>query len=129
MTRRDEFRVVNHSVPRGDGLAKVTGSAIYASDMVVEHMAWGKVLRSPFARARILAIDPRAARNQPGVIDVLTGDALGAIHPYYGHGVKDHPLLAIGQVRFVGPALGYFIGTHIFYSHCDPTFNEACHSH
>ncbi|HWW50521.1 MAG TPA: molybdopterin cofactor-binding domain-containing protein, partial [Verrucomicrobiae bacterium] len=102
MTRRDEFRVVNHSVPRGDGLAKVTGSAIYASDMVVEHMAWGKVLRSPFARARILAIDPRAARSQPGVIDVLTGDALGAIHPYYGHGVKDHPLLAIGQVRFVG---------------------------
>jgi hypothetical protein len=30
---------------------------------------------------------------------------------------------------FVGPALGYFIGSHIFYSHCDPTFNEACHSH
>jgi CO/xanthine dehydrogenase Mo-binding subunit len=102
VTGRGEFRVVNHSVPRGDGLAKVTGSAIYASDMVVEHMAWGKVLRSPFARARILAIDPRAAKSQPGVIDVLTGDALGAIDPYYGHGVKDHPLLAIGQVRFVG---------------------------
>jgi CO/xanthine dehydrogenase Mo-binding subunit len=99
---RGEFAVVNHSVPRGDGLAKVTGSAIYASDMVVEHMAWGKILRSPFASARILAIDSRAARSQPGVIDVLTGDALGAIHPYYGHGVKDHPLLAIGQVRFVG---------------------------
>jgi PAP2 superfamily protein len=27
---------------------------------------------------------------------------------------------------FVGPALGYFIGSHIFYSHCDPAFNEAC---
>jgi CO/xanthine dehydrogenase Mo-binding subunit len=97
-----EFAVVNHSVPRGDGIAKVTGSAVYTSDMVVEHMAWAKVLRSPFARARILSIDISAARNQPGVVDVLTGDMLKGLHPYYGHGVKDHPLIAIGQVRFVG---------------------------
>jgi CO/xanthine dehydrogenase Mo-binding subunit len=97
-----EFAVVNHSVPRGDGIAKVTGSAVYTSDMVIEHMAWAKVLRSPFARARILSIDISAARNQPGVVDVLTGDMLKGLHPYYGHGVKDHPLIAIGQVRFVG---------------------------
>jgi CO/xanthine dehydrogenase Mo-binding subunit len=97
-----EFAVVNHSVPRGDGIAKVTGSAVYTSDMVVEHMAWAKVLRSPFARARILSIDISAAKNQPGVVDVLTGDMLKGLHPYYGHGVKDHPLIAIGQVRFVG---------------------------
>ncbi len=99
---RSEFAVVNHSVPRGDGIAKVTGSAVYTSDMVVEHMAWAKVLRSPFARARILSIDVSAAENQPGVIDVLTGDMLKGLHPFYGHGVKDHPLIAIGQVRFVG---------------------------
>jgi CO/xanthine dehydrogenase Mo-binding subunit len=97
-----EFAVVNHSVPRGDGIAKVTGSAIYTCDMVVEHMAWAKVLRSPFARARILSIDISAAKNQPGVVDVLMGDMLKGLHPYYGHGVKDHPLIAIGQVRFVG---------------------------
>jgi CO/xanthine dehydrogenase Mo-binding subunit len=97
-----EFAVVNHSVPRGDGIAKVTGSAVYTSDMVVEHMAWAKVLRSPFARARILSIDISAAKNQPGVVDVLTGDMLKGLDPYYGHGVKDHPLIAIGQVRFVG---------------------------
>jgi len=99
---RSEFAVVNHSVPRGDGIAKVTGSAVYTCDMVVEHMAWAKVLRSPFARARILSIDTSAAKNQAGVLDVLTGDMLKGLHPYYGHGVKDHPLIAIGQVRFVG---------------------------
>jgi len=27
----------------------------------------------------------------------------------------------------VGPALGYFIGSHIFHSHCNPQFNEGCH--
>src|SRR5665213_3757581 len=97
-----EFQVVNHSVPRADGIAKVTGGAIYTSDMGLEHMAWAKVLRSPFARARIISIDTSEARKQPGVIDVLTGYDLKGLHPYYGHGVKDHPLIAIGQVRFVG---------------------------
>jgi CO/xanthine dehydrogenase Mo-binding subunit len=89
-------------VPRADGVAKVTGSAIYASDITLERMAWAKLLRSPFAHAKILSIDASEARRQPGVIDVLTGDDLGAIHPYYGHAVKDHPLLAIGKVRYVG---------------------------
>ena len=97
-----EFTTVNHSVPRGDGVAKVTGSAIYASDIVLEHMAWAKVLRSPFAHARIVSIDASAAKSHPGVIDVLTADGLAGLSPYYGHAVKDHPLLAIGKVRFVG---------------------------
>src|SRR6202022_3669652 len=49
-----------------------------------------------------LSIDVSAAKSQPGVIDVLTGGMLKSLHPYYGHGVKDHPLIAISQVRFVG---------------------------
>jgi CO/xanthine dehydrogenase Mo-binding subunit len=96
------FAVVNHSVPRADGVAKVTGTATYASDITLERMAWAKLLRSPFAHAKILSIDVSEAKHQPGVIDVLTGNELGSLHPYYGHAVKDHPLLAIGKVRFVG---------------------------
>jgi CO/xanthine dehydrogenase Mo-binding subunit len=96
------FAVVNHSVPRADGVAKVTGTATYASDITLERMAWAKLLRSPFAHAKILSIDLSEAKRQPGVIDVLTGNELGPLHPYYGHAVKDHPLLAIGKVRFVG---------------------------
>jgi PAP2 superfamily len=30
---------------------------------------------------------------------------------------------------FVGSALGYLIGSHIFHLHCNPTFSPACHSH
>lgn len=29
--------------------------------------------------------------------------------------------------EFLGPALGYFIGSHIFHAHCNPDFNESCH--
>jgi len=102
MAQSSEFQVVNHSVPRADGVAKVTGSAVYTSDMVVDHMAWAKILRSPYAHARIVSIDASAAARQPGVIGVLSGEELQDIRPYYGHAVKDHPLLAIGKVRFLG---------------------------
>ena len=27
---------------------------------------------------------------------------------------------------FLGTALGYFIGRHIFHAHCNPAFSEAC---
>lgn len=104
------FAVVNHSVPRADGVAKVTGTATYASDITLERMAWAKLLRSPFAHAKILSVDVSEARRQPGVIDVLTGNELGPLHPYYGHAVKDHPLLAIGKVRFVGEPVAAVIG-------------------
>ncbi len=30
---------------------------------------------------------------------------------------------------FIGSALGYFIGSHIFHSHCNSAFSKACHSH
>jgi CO/xanthine dehydrogenase Mo-binding subunit len=102
MKQRTEFTIVNHSVPRTDGIAKVTGSAVYTSDIAMVHMAWAKVLRSPYAHARIVSIDAAAALRRQGVTAVLTGDDLGGLNPYYGHAVKDHPLLAIGKVRFVG---------------------------
>jgi len=105
-----KFAVVNHSVPRADGVAKVTGTATYASDITLERMAWAKLLRSPFAHAKIRSVDVSEARRQPGVIDVLTGNELGPLHPYYGHAVKDHPLLAIGKVRFVGEPVAAVIG-------------------
>jgi len=100
--KRGEFHVVNHSVPREDGFAKVTGRAVYASDIRLDGMAYAKVARSQYAHARIRSLDATEALRQPGVIAVLTGSDLGSIDPYYGHAVKDHPLLAIGKVRFLG---------------------------
>jgi CO/xanthine dehydrogenase Mo-binding subunit len=97
-----EFHVVNHSVPREDGFAKVTGRAVYASDIRLDGMAYAKVARSPYAHARIVSMNVAEAARQPGVLAVLTGDDLQGIDPYYGHAVKDHPLLAIGKVRFLG---------------------------
>jgi CO/xanthine dehydrogenase Mo-binding subunit len=65
-------------------------------------MAYAKVLRSPYAHARILSIDASRAISRPKVIDVLTGKNLEGLNPYFGHAVKDHPLVAIDKVRFIG---------------------------
>ena len=100
--RPGEFKVVNHSVPREDGVAKVTGRAIYTSDLELDGMAWAKVLRSP---SRMPALFPSMFRR-PGAIPAcwtcLPALISPGLHPYYGHAMKDHPVLAIGKVRFIG---------------------------
>src|SRR5690349_14244596 len=68
-------------------------------------MAYAKVLRSPYAHAKILSIDKSRAEAHPGVHCVVTGFDLDGINPYYGHAVKDHPLLAIEKVRYAGEAV------------------------
>ena len=100
--KKTDFQVVNHSIPRRDGRVKVTGKAAYVSDLKLIGMAYAKVLRSPYAHAKIIAIDKSKAESHPGVYCVVTGYDLDGLNPYYGHAVKDHPLLAIDKVRYAG---------------------------
>ena len=93
---------VGQDVPRVDARAKATGETRYAGDLVVPGMVYGKILRSPYAHARIRRIDASRARRLPGVVAVLTGDDVLDINPYYGHAIKDRPLIAIDRVRFAG---------------------------
>ena len=60
------------------------------------------MLRSPIAHGRIVSIDTSAAEKMPGVVCVLTGADLHDIDPYYGHAIKDRPIVAIDKVRFHG---------------------------
>jgi len=97
-------RVAGTSAPRADGIAKVTGAARFTVDLSVPGMAHAIVVRSGRAHARITGIERGAAAASPGVLGVITGDDLIAagLTPFYGHVVLDHPVLAIGKVRFHG---------------------------
>ena len=68
-------------------------------------MAFGKLLRSPHAHARILAIDTTRARALPGVYAVITGHDL----PRVKFGIlpvsQDEEALCIEKVRMVGDAV------------------------
>jgi CO/xanthine dehydrogenase Mo-binding subunit len=93
---------VGRSAPRRDAAEKLRGQAQYAGDVVVPRMLHGKVLRSPLPHARIASIDVRAAEALPGVVCVLTADDLRDIDPWWGHAIRDRPIVAIEKARFAG---------------------------
>jgi CO/xanthine dehydrogenase Mo-binding subunit len=93
---------VGRSVPRVDAAEKLRGEAAYVGDMIVPGMLHGKVLRSPLPHARIRGLDSSAAEALDGVVTVLTGADLAGGDPYWGHAIKDRPIVAIGKVRHVG---------------------------
>ncbi|MGH7817945.1 MAG: xanthine dehydrogenase family protein molybdopterin-binding subunit [Candidatus Binatia bacterium] len=93
---------VGRAASRVDGLEKVTGQAKFTGDLVIPGLLEGKVLRSPYPYARIKSIDARQAERMPGVVAVLTRDDLRDINPYYGHCLRDRPLIALDRVLYVG---------------------------
>jgi len=95
-----ESRVLGIPSPRVEGEEKVGGKAVYAVDVVLPDMLWVKVLRSPFAHARIKRIEIARAQSAPGVKWVLTGADITGIK--IGKKVVDMPLLADGVVRYIG---------------------------
>ncbi|HMF52474.1 MAG TPA: xanthine dehydrogenase family protein molybdopterin-binding subunit, partial [Candidatus Saccharimonadales bacterium] len=102
-TIQKTFSIVGQSVPRVDGVAKVTGNAKYVADLAIPGMIEGKFLRSPYAHARIRSIDTAEAEAMPGVVAVLTSKDLGDIGPYIGRGKnKDQPVIAMNRVIFTG---------------------------
>ena len=62
------MKIVNHPCPKKDGEALAAGAPAYTGDMVPAGSLRVKVLRSPHAHARVLAVDKRAALAVPGVI-------------------------------------------------------------
>ena len=102
-TKARNFSVVGTSVRRVDGADKVTGRAKYAGDLIMPGMIEGKFLRSPYAHARIRAIDTREAESLPGVVAVLTDKDFTDISPYIGRGKnKDQPIIAVGRAIYAG---------------------------
>jgi CO/xanthine dehydrogenase Mo-binding subunit len=87
-------------LPRVDGVGKVTGAALYASDVTLPGMLTGKVFRSTQAHARIRRLDVEAAKALPGVAAVVTAQDVPQTR--YGPAVRDTPLLASERVLFIG---------------------------
>src|SRR5262249_22738553 len=63
-----EHRFIGKSVPRRDIPAKATGGAAYVQHMRLPGMLFGRVVRPPSPRARLLSVDDRAARAIVGVV-------------------------------------------------------------
>ena len=75
---------IGQSVSRLEDPRLLKGGGRYMDDLNIPDMAYGYVLRSPHAHARIRGIDTSAAETMPGVFAVLTGadcaiDGLGPV--------------------------------------------------
>lgn len=95
----DHLNAVGRSVLRPDGLAKVTGRALYLDDLP-ENGCWhGTTVRSPHPSALILSIDASAVTDPE--VRVLSAKDVGprnSVHLIH----DDWPVLADGRVNHVG---------------------------
>ena len=101
MKKSHAYKVVGRPEARLDGADKVTGKAVYTVDVELPGMAHGKILRSPYAHARIKRVDARKAEALPGVYAVITRDDQRGLG-MFGAAYKDQTIVAIDKVRYVG---------------------------
>jgi selenium-dependent xanthine dehydrogenase len=97
---------IGDAMARIDAAEKVSGRALYTDDYAEPGMLYGKALRSPYARARLLALDVSSAASLPGVAAVLTWKDIPG-ERFIGHLVADWPtLVAVGEeTRTAGDAV------------------------
>jgi carbon-monoxide dehydrogenase large subunit len=113
---------ISQSIQRTEDRRFLTGKGRYTDDINLPGQAYGYVLRSPHAHARIEAVKIEAARSGPGVLGVYTSASLKAED--IGHlpclvGTKNRdgskradtprPALAEGTVRHVGDPVAFIV--------------------
>lgn len=67
-----EFKQFGKRLRKVDGDKKVTGQAVFGADFTAQGSLFGKIVRSPYAHARIVSIDTSEAEAMPGVEAVCT---------------------------------------------------------
>jgi xanthine dehydrogenase molybdenum-binding subunit len=67
MVQGNDFKVLGKKTIRKDGIAKVTGQEIFASDMTLPNMMYGRILKSPHAHARVKSMDVSRAEGMGAI--------------------------------------------------------------
>src|ERR1700675_777940 len=113
---------IGQGVPRFEDPRLLRGGGRYVDDIVLPGMAFGHVLRSPHAHARIRSIKTDKAKVAPGVLAVLTGadwiaSGFGDLPVPGGMKRRDgspmyrprYPALVQDRVRWVGDYVAFVV--------------------
>jgi len=118
--------LIGARVKRKEDPRLITGAGAYVGDLKLPGMHHVVFVRSPYAHARIRAIDTEAARRHPGVLAVVTGNELAALCGPLpigggGEGASEtdtkavpgltHHALTTDRVRHVGEAVAAVIAS------------------
>jgi CO/xanthine dehydrogenase Mo-binding subunit len=97
-------RVVGTRRPRIDAYERVSGTAVYPSDVVLPGMLYGAILRCPHAHALVKRVDASRAEGMPGVRAVMTGRSKVADLDW-PYSRRDHSKLFDPHCRHEGEAV------------------------
>src|SRR3981081_2925063 len=112
-------RYVGGGVLRKEDRRLLTGQGRYVDDLALAGMVWMAVVRSPYAHARIKAVDLAEARKIPGVVALsgedLASDWAGPL-PMVWPVTEDikmptHWPVAKDKVRYMGDAVAVGVAT------------------
>src|SRR5947199_3715978 len=70
-------KLIGKRISRIDGHEKASGRARYTFDMNPGNLLFGKILRSPYAHAKIKSVDTSEAEKLPGVVSVVVMKPVG----------------------------------------------------
>lgn len=111
MALSNRFAVAGHRLPRLDAPAKVTGTQIYGTDVMLPGMLFGRLFRSPVPHALIRRLNIAQAAAIPGVRAVITTTDIPDTR--YGPAVRDMPALATDRVRYIGEPIAAVAATSL----------------
>ncbi|WP_123027215.1 xanthine dehydrogenase family protein molybdopterin-binding subunit [Mycolicibacterium stellerae] len=116
MTEAVAARYAGARIPRVEDTRLLTGHGTFVDDVSRPGMLHACFVRSPFAKARINAIDTSAALALPGVQAVFVAEDLNPLvreawHAVAGKDIADtpRPPLAESEVKFVGDPVALVI--------------------
>jgi xanthine dehydrogenase YagR molybdenum-binding subunit len=97
-------RIVGKAVPRVDAYERVSGAAVYPSDVTLPNMLYGAILRCPHPNARVKRLATGKARSMPGVHAVISSRTAAAdiTWTYSGAGIRIESKLFDPHCRFEG---------------------------
>src|SRR5207245_7144887 len=70
-------KLIGKRISRIDGHEKASGRARYTFDMNPGNLLFGKILRSPYAHAKVKSVDTSEAEKLPGVVSVVVMSPVG----------------------------------------------------
>jgi 4-hydroxybenzoyl-CoA reductase alpha subunit len=98
----DHFSIVGKRIPLRDAVEKAKGGVAFTSDINLQGMLYGKILRSPVPHARILNVDVSKAEKLRGVKAVVTSKDTPMIKFSVSPTWADKLILADKKVRYIG---------------------------
>jgi CO/xanthine dehydrogenase Mo-binding subunit len=115
------MNAIGKSLARLEDAPLIRGQGLFAADVNFPRQLALRIVRSPVAHGRIVAIDTEAARALPGVVAVWTAADVAGIPPIPFRATKVRglepycqPILATGQVRYAGEPIAAVFATDAY---------------